>query len=117
MAWNLIAVAYTHLGTGLNQLTLSLAAACITYSTHCCPVIIHLVRFRQQSASVWTGDTLESNSDHGMGLLQVVKVVGELLPKLQLDKLPLYAFGASSGGAFALSLPIFLPLAGRDWPF
>jgi hypothetical protein len=45
-------------------------------------------------------------------LLQVLQVVQLLLPKLQLDKLPLYALGSANGGAFALTLPMFMQLAG-----
>jgi hypothetical protein len=48
-------------------------------------------------------------------LLQVQQVVQQLLPKLQLDKLPLYALGSANGGAFALTLPMFMQLAG-GWP-
>eukprot|EP00775_Hariotina_reticulata_P013856 gene13856-13978_t len=42
----------------------------------------------------------------------VVIVVQQLLPRLGLVGLPLFALGASSGGAFALLLPSFVPVAG-----
>lgn len=42
-------------------------------------------------------------------------MVQQLLPKLQLDKLPLYALGSANGGAFALTLPMFMQLGG-GWP-
>lgn len=44
--------------------------------------------------------------------LQVKAVFGKLLAREGLDKLPVYAFGASSGGAFALALGAAVPLAG-----
>jgi hypothetical protein len=43
---------------------------------------------------------------------QVKAVLAELLPRQGLAGLPLYALGASSGGAFVLALAAELPLAG-----
>jgi hypothetical protein len=45
--------------------------------------------------------------------LQVSAVLAVLLPREGLQGLPLYALGASSGGAFALTLPAYLPLKGE----
>lgn len=44
--------------------------------------------------------------------LQVPHVLHELLTQLGLQSLPVYALGASSGGAFALVLAQHFPLAG-----
>lgn len=52
------------------------------------------------------------------GWLQVSAVLAALLPQEGLGGLPLYALGASSGGAFVLTLPAYLPLKGargRSW--
>jgi hypothetical protein len=51
-------------------------------------------------------------------LLQVVAVVKGLQKQHSvLEGVPLYALGASSGGAFALTLFAFLPLSGEQHIF
>jgi hypothetical protein len=45
--------------------------------------------------------------------LQVSAVLAVLLPREGLQAVPLYALGASSGGAFVLTLPAYLPLKGE----
>jgi hypothetical protein len=45
--------------------------------------------------------------------MQVSAVLAVLLPREGLQGLPLYALGASSGGAFVLALPAYLPLKGE----
>jgi dienelactone hydrolase len=46
--------------------------------------------------------------------LQVVAVVSALQQRPKLKDLPLYALGASSGGAFALTLTAHLSLTGES---
>lgn len=45
--------------------------------------------------------------------LQVVTVVTSFVVQHKLQQVPVFAVGASSGGGFALTLPSFLPLAGK----
>jgi hypothetical protein len=55
--------------------------------------------------------TLRFDCSHH-GRPQVTAVLKQLLPREKLDALPVYALGASSGGAFVLMLAHRYPLAG-----
>lgn len=52
------------------------------------------------------------NVNESRDVQRVKRVLEEMSGTLQLDTLPLYAFGASSGGAFVSVLPHALPIKG-----